>query len=69
MNDGAEMWSLPWHELQRRLAAALSPGAGGRFAGPAAADLRFPGAVRCPPYPTWLGRARARAALRESPAK
>ena len=69
MKHRAEMWSLPWHELQRSLAAGLNPGAGGRFAGPAAPALPFPGALRCPPNPTWLGRARARAALCPSAAK
>ncbi len=70
MNDRAEGWSLPWHDLQRSLAAGLNPGAGGRFAGPAVPVLRFPGAVSClPQNHTWLGRARARAALRTSTAK
>jgi hypothetical protein len=69
MNHRAEMWSLPWHELQRSLAAGLNPGAGGRFAGPAAPALPFPGTLRCPSNPTWLGRARARAALCPSAAK
>lgn len=69
MSDRADMWSLPWHELQRRLAAALSPAGGGRFAGSTAPDCRFSVAFRCPPNPTWLGRARARAELGAPAAK
>ena len=48
----------------------LTPAAGGRFAGPAVPDCRFPGACQLlPQNHTWLGRARARAALRTSTAK
>lgn len=70
MNDIVELWSLPWHELQRSLAAGLKPGAGGLFTGPAVPVLKFPGAFRClSPNHTWLGRARARADLGAPAAK
>jgi hypothetical protein len=56
MNDICEMWSLPWHALQRNLAEGIDGDAMIHFA----ASVR---AVNLPSAATnsWLGRARLRA--------
>jgi len=59
MNDMCEMWSQPWHALQKNLAS----GKGVETAAHPAAKLRavnmYVGAVGAD---SWLGRARLRAA-------
>ncbi len=59
MSDIAELWSLPWHELQRSLAA----GFGGSAAGAGGSGSPFVRAVGAPcvisPAGSWLVRARS----------
>jgi hypothetical protein len=65
MNDMAEVWSLPWHELQRRLAEGPGPAAPHAItnaavhatANPRCAGSRNVGA----PAGNWLTRAERRA--------
>jgi hypothetical protein len=65
--DVPEIWSLPWHALQRTLAAGFNPNSSAHCparahsaAWPAPA-LRFADPFRAlSPVCSWLGRARAR---------
>jgi hypothetical protein len=53
MNDTCEMWSLPWHALQRNLANGIGGDAIVHFAGSVRAVN-----VASPAANSWLGRAR-----------
>ena len=65
MNDVCEIWSLPWHGLQKSLANAIaaqasaSRGAARKFANSRSDEMR--GAALC--GTSWLGRALQRADL------
>jgi hypothetical protein len=58
MNDILELWSLPWHTLQKSLAEAsgvgVAVGVSALTAAVQPADAQNPGAV------SWLGRAHSR---------
>lgn len=76
VNEAAEIWSLPWHALQRALAAGASANAsgsvnaGGRFAVMQTPEWRFPSVfVATAPARTWLGRAHTRTVARGPGAK
>jgi hypothetical protein len=60
MSDIAELWSLPWHELQRSLAAGFGENAAGQAGGSGSYAIKH---VKTPnvisPVGTWLVRARA----------
>jgi hypothetical protein len=59
MNDTCEMWSLPWHALQRNLALEL----GGDAPAPSGATIKAVNVQSAAAYTnSWLGRARLRAA-------
>ncbi len=64
--DSAEIWSLPWHMLQRNLAAGigLQRPAGG---GDARAAIRSETLKKRDAAGSWLVRARLRAVLLRSP--
>jgi hypothetical protein len=57
MNDTCEMWSLPWHALQRNLANGIGGDAIVHFAAAFRADNVSSAAAN-----SWLGRARLRVA-------
>ncbi|HLZ99047.1 MAG TPA: hypothetical protein VKP66_13990 [Steroidobacteraceae bacterium] len=58
MNNDLAAWSLPWHELQRSLAAGFGAHAGAHAAGGSPCP-RGPSDARCVPAPaSWLVRAR-----------
>ncbi|MGC1389216.1 MAG: hypothetical protein WA807_14485 [Steroidobacteraceae bacterium] len=60
MNDKFEIWSLPWHALQRRLAADVGAEASARKA----TYPRGAGAgVMAVPASSWLARALSNSAL------
>jgi hypothetical protein len=59
MNDNCEVWSLPWHALQRNLALGLGAHAATRSAAPLTAVNVQSASVGAN---TWLTRARRRAA-------
>jgi hypothetical protein len=59
MNDTCEMWSLPWHALQRNLALALGEGAPA-YAGVTIKAVNVQSATVY--ANSWLGRARLRVA-------
>ena len=59
MNDSCEMWSLPWHALQRDLALGL----GGDAPAHAGARIKAVTVQSATVHAnSWLGRARLRAA-------
>ncbi len=59
MNDTCEMWSLPWHALQRNLALGL----GGDAPAHAGATIKAVNVQSATAYASsWLGRARLRVA-------
>jgi hypothetical protein len=59
MNDTCEMWSLPWHALQRNLALEL----GGDAHAHSGATVKAVSVQSAAVYAnSWLGRARLRAA-------
>lgn len=64
MNDSCEMWSLPWHALQRNLALQIGASARGYLARrPNAVETRTV-AVRAAavlPANSWMSRAQRRA--------
>jgi hypothetical protein len=62
MDDVFELWSLPWHALQRRLAK----GFGSEVGGGGAAKLDPSGACDAPIRNSWLTRARSVAGNRSS---
>jgi hypothetical protein len=60
MSDIAELWSLPWHELQRSLAAGFGGSAAGQAGGSGSPFVRVVGApCVISPVGSWLVRARA----------
>ena len=69
MSDIAEPWSVPWHRLQRSLAAGFDQ------TGPVADATPFVAAVSCrsgrplaPACASWLSQARSRARPPHNPA-
>jgi hypothetical protein len=59
MNDTCEMWSLPWHALQRNLALEL----GGDAPAHSGATIKAVNVQSATAYTnSWLGRARLRVA-------
>jgi hypothetical protein len=65
-HDSAEIWSLPWHMLQRNLAAGIGvqkPASGGD----ARAAIRSETLKKRDAAGSWLVRARLRAVLLRSP--
>jgi hypothetical protein len=59
MNDIAELWSLPWHELQHSLAAGFG-GTAGQAGGSGSPFVRVVGGpCVISPVGSWLVRARA----------
>jgi len=59
MNDTCEMWSLPWHALQRNLALEL----GGDAPAYSGATIKAANVQSATAYTnSWLGRARLRVA-------
>jgi hypothetical protein len=59
MNDTCEMWSLPWHALQRNLALEL----GGDASAHSSATIKAVSVQSAAAYTnSWLGRARLRVA-------
>jgi len=62
MNEISEGWNLPWHELQRSLAAGFADGAGGYATGNSQTAFKFAGSRgAATPVGSWLVRARSRA--------
>jgi len=59
MNDIFEIWSLPWHALQRRLAAGVGAEAAARHA----TNPRGAGVGVAVPASSWLARALSDSAL------
>jgi hypothetical protein len=64
MNDMCEMWSLPWHALQRNLALGLGAGALAH-AGATVKAVNVQSATVS--ASSWLGRARLRVASSPHP--
>jgi hypothetical protein len=66
MNEVCEMWSLPWHALQRDLALELSGGASVHYGAAikaSGATVRAVNVQSATVYTnSWLGRARLRVA-------
>jgi len=61
VSDIAELWSLPWHELQRSLAAVVGAQAAGQASGNGAITFKVAGSpCAFSPAGSWLGRTRAR---------
>jgi len=59
MSDIAELWSLPWHELQRSLAAGFGGNAAGAAGGSGSPFVRVVGGpCVISPAGSWLVRAR-----------
>ncbi len=61
MNDVAQLWSLPWHELHRRLAGSVGLGSApekrtATIRAPARPTARVAASA---PAVTWLARARS----------
>jgi hypothetical protein len=64
-HDSAEIWSLPWHMLQRNLAAGI--GVQRPAGGDARAAIRSETLKKREAAGSWLVRARQRAVLLPSP--
>jgi hypothetical protein len=73
MNDTCEMWSLPWHALQRNLALGLSGGASvhyGTSIKATGATVKAVNVQSTAAYAnSWLGRARLRVAPEPHPVR
>jgi hypothetical protein len=73
MNEVCEMWSLPWHALQRDLALGLSGGASVHYgaaiktSGATVKAINVQSATVC--TNSWLGRARLRVASEHHPVR
>ena len=62
MNDISELWNLPWHELQRSIAAGVGDSAGGNSTSNSQTAFKSAGArSAATPVGSWLVRARSRA--------
>ena len=55
MNEISELWSLPWHELQRSLANSIAA-----QAAPVVAGFMLARYAQNAAAPSWLARARTR---------
>jgi hypothetical protein len=69
MKDIAELWSLPWHELQRSLAAGFGANAAGQPGASGSPTFKVPSPpCTLSPVGSWLVRARTRASPLYRPA-